>query len=166
MTTTVCGHKTIFQLSKWFDYSILIFGNSADKNTPRQNVSDDNSTSIWTSPNVFYSFLFPPLFLPFDKRAVWLSHFAVNLFASLTIPRPKQTKSLQFQPHFFGFFKPSLAIPNLAHYIFAKNRQNYNKLSCLPTQIGVLCTLGGHLAPLSQKPKPQACGIFSYYNDT
>jgi len=76
-----------------------------------------------------------------------------------------QTKGSQISckpTHFFGFFKTVLAIPNLAHYIFAKNRQKSNKLSCLPAQIGVLRTFGGHLAPLSQKPKPQACGIFFF----
>jgi len=163
MTTTVSTHKTQFHLSKWFDNSILIFGNSADKNTTRQNISVDNSTSIRTSPYVFYSFLFPPLFLPFDKRAVWLSHIATNVFATQSNARPKQSP-LQFPTHFFGFFKPSLAIPNLAHLFLQKGRQKTNKLSCLCSQIGVLRTI---FARALDAPKSalKACGIFLIYND-
>jgi len=65
---------------------------------------------------------------------------------------------------FFGFDKPVLAIPNLAHlhlpsadaYTLAKAKE----LNCPPTNKGVLCTFSAHLAPLSQRRKPQACGIF------
>ncbi len=66
----------------------------------------------------------------------------------------------------FGFDKPVLAIANLPHLHLpsadANTLAKAKELNCHRTQIGVLRTLSGHLAPLSQKPKPQAYGIFSF----
>lgn len=121
---------------------------------------------LFHSPKHFFCLLFLTHFLPRDNGAVWLSHFAVNLFAPQSIARPKQIKSLQFPSHFFGFFKTVLAIPKHSTFVFAKRQAKINKLCCLPSQIGVLCTFSGHLAPLSQKPKPQAFGFISFCNDT
>jgi len=45
-----------------------------------------------------------------------------------------------FTPLFSGFPNPFLAIPNLAHLLFAKDRQKANKLNFCPFQIGVLRT--------------------------
>ena len=159
MTTTVSTHKTSLQLSKWFDSSIFIFGHSIDNNSPRQNISSDNSISNWTLPNVFYSFLFPPLFLPFDKRAVWLSPIATNLFATQTTAPATQINPLQSLTHFFGFFKPSFAITNLTDFVFARDRQKQNQLNFPTHKIGLLRSLFAHLTPFNQKRKPQAYGI-------
>jgi hypothetical protein len=175
MTTMVSKHKTSFCIFKCFDTSIFIFSNSVDKNSHRQNISADSSTNIRTSPNVFYSFLFPPLFLPSDSRAVWLLPIANNLFATQANADPKQIKSLQSQTHFFGFFKPSFAITNLNQFVFARVRQKQNQLNFLTHKIGLLCSL---FARVLDAPKcaPQACGIVfllatkscltSFYNNT
>ena len=64
----------------------------------------------------------------------------------------------------FGFDKPVLAIPNLAHSYFSAPLQNPNKLSCLRSQIGVLCTLVARLLDAT-KGAPQAYGIFLIHND-
>lgn len=158
MTTTVSTHKTNFHLSKRFDSSILNSVNSLDNNTPRQNISADNSTNISTAPNVFYSFLFPPHFLPCDCRSVWLSPIATNSFATRATAQTSQTNPLQSPSHFFGFFKPSFAITNLTQFVFAKGRQKQNQLNFLPHIIGVLRTLFARVLD-APKSAPQAYGI-------
>jgi len=69
---------------------------------------------------------------------------------------------------FFGFGKPVFAIANLAHLRLpladADTLAKAKELNFHRTELGVLCTLGAHLAPLSQKRKPLACGIFLVYN--
>ena len=156
MTATVLTHKTNFQLSKWFDGSILTFVKFAAKKTPRQNIS----TNFRTSPNVFYSFLFPTHFLPPLKKrgAVWLSPIATNLFATQAEAQPKQINPLQSPTHFFGFFKPSFAITNLTQFVFAKDRQKQNQLN-FPTHI--IGLLRSFFARVLDAPKcaPQAYGI-------
>ncbi len=154
MTQTVSANKTSFYLSKWFDGSILTFVKSADKNNPRQNIS----TSFRTSPNVFYSFLFPTHFLPRDNGAFWLSPIAINLFATQPTADPKQTKSLQSPTHFFGFFKPSLAITNLTQFVFARDRQKQNQLNFPTHKIGLLRSSFARALD-APKSAPRACGI-------
>ena len=141
MTATVLTHKTSFYFFKWFDSSILIFSNSVDKNSSRQNISADSPTNLRTSPNVFYSFLFPPHFLPRDNGAVWLSPIATNWVAPQATAPTKQTNPLQSPTHFFGFFKPSFAITNLTQFVFARDRQKQNQLNLLTHKIGLLRSL-------------------------
>ncbi len=93
----------------------------------RINISADNKR--------FLVFSLPTHFLRRDNGAVWLSHIAINLFATQTGTQPKQTKSLQSLTHFFVFFKTILAIPNLAHSCFSLSLQNPNKLNFLRTKI-------------------------------
>ncbi len=114
----------------------------------------------FNSPKHFFKLLLPPHFLRRDNGAVWLSPIATNLFASSPTALQKQINPLQSLSHFFGFFKPSFAITNLTQFVFARDRQKQNQLNLLTHKIGVLCTLFAHLAPLSQKRKPQAYGIF------
>lgn len=59
----------------------------------------------------------------------------------------------------FGFDKPVLAIPNLAHLFLQKGRQKTNKLNSQRTQIGVLRTLFVRVLD-APKCTPQAYGIF------
>jgi hypothetical protein len=154
MTTTGSAHKTNFLLLKWFDGSILIFSKSVDKNTPRQNISKN----IRTSPNVFYSFLFPTYLLPCDSRAVWLSPIATHLFATRATAQPKQINPLQSPTHFFGFFKPSFAITNLIQFVFARVRQKQNQLNFPTHKIGLLRSLFARVLD-APKGAPQAYGI-------
>lgn len=71
-----------------------------------------------------------------------------------------------FPSLFFGFEKPILAIPNLAHLLLPHRQADalarVKELNSLHTQFGVPCTSFAHLAPLSQKRKPQAFGIFMF----
>lgn len=65
-----------------------------------------------------------------------------------------------FPSLFFGFEKPVLAIPNLAHlllpYAQADTLATAKELNSPHTKIGVPCTSLLHLAPLSQM---QATGV-------
>ncbi|MDX2174245.1 MAG: hypothetical protein SFY56_14175 [Bacteroidota bacterium] len=58
----------------------------------------------------------------------------------------------------FGFDKPVLAIPNLAHLFLRRDRQKTNKLNSHRTQIVVLRTLFARALD-APKSAPQACGI-------
>ena len=118
----------------------------------------DTSTDL----GAVFSFFLPTLFFGFDKPVLAianLTHLPLPRRQANTLAKSKKLNSL---PHFFGFFKPILAIPKLSTIFFASYKAKNIKLNCLPAIKGVLCTFGGHLAPLSQKPKPQACGIFFF----
>ena len=119
---------------------------------------DSSNISPKTSPNVFYAFLLPPFFLRRDNGAVWLSHIATNLFATRSTAQPKQINPWQLPTHFFGFFKPSLAIANLAHLFLQKGRQKTKKLNSPTHKIGLLRSLFARALD-APKSAPQACSI-------
>ncbi len=115
----------------------------------------DTSTGL----GAVFNFFFPSLFLRCDSRALWLSHILVHLKATQPTTQPMLLNKLKSPTHFFGFFKPSLAIFNLAHLFLRRGRQKTNKLNSNRTQIGVLRTF---FARVLDAPKcaPQAYGIF------
>ncbi len=117
----------------------------------------DTSTYLGT----VFSFFFPSLFLPCDNRAFLLSHILVHLKATQPTAQPMLLNKLKSPTHFFGFFKPSLAITNLAHLFLQRDRQKTNKQNSHRTQIGVLRTFFARALDLP-KGAPQACGIFVF----
>jgi len=87
-----------------------------------------------TTLRKIFCFFLPTHILRRNNGAVWLSHIAINLFATQADSRPKQTKSLQSPTH-FGFCKTILAIPKQSTFIFAKRQAKINKLCYLRTAI-------------------------------
>ena len=69
-----------------------------------------------------------------------------------------------FPPLFAGSENPFWAIPNLAHLLFAKDRQKANKLNFCPFQIGVLRTFLRISLPFSQSALATGVWCFFYCN--
>lgn len=99
--------------------------------------------------------IFPSFFAHPSECVERLPHIVTNLFAKLGNSFLKQINILQLPPHFFGFYKTIMAIPNLAHSCFSLSLQNPNKLNA-SHNIGVRCTFG--CASHSVQSKALACG--------
>jgi hypothetical protein len=102
------------------------------------------------------------------EGAVWLSHIAINLFATQADSRPKQTKSLQSPTH-VGFFKTILAIPSKAHLCFSLGKLLFKtQISFAPShfKIGVAkATSFAGLTPFSQAASHRRMASLFYFDD-
>jgi hypothetical protein len=74
-----------------------------------------------TTHRKIFCFFLPTHILRQNNGAVWLSHIAINLFATQADSGPMQTKPLQWLTHVV-FFKTMLAIPKQSTFIFANTK--------------------------------------------